>query len=172
MDKLGHQHRNGSLFTHLRSCIQARASRRSLCGQKQDLPGNTAAHCVICWIRMSQHEGVSCDARLKGECWGCRYMLNLLQLQSWCFLLWKYYNRIWFVLWWESFLCRAATVLYLSLLWKKGLYRDISSQICCFWTCRNINRSDLPRLCSTTCWWPWSCHKRLCSSSYTWTQSS
>lgn len=45
-----------------------------------------------------------------------------------------------FVLWWRSFLCRTATVFYLSLLWKDGLYRNISSRTCCFWTCRNINR--------------------------------
>lgn len=36
------------------------------------------------------------------------------------------------VLWWGGFLCRAATVFYLSLLWKNGLYGDISSGTCYF----------------------------------------
>ena len=46
-----------------------------------------------------------------------------------------------FVLWWGSLLRRTATVFYLSLLWKNGLYGDISSRTCYFWTRRNINRS-------------------------------
>lgn len=46
-----------------------------------------------------------------------------------------------FVLWWRSFFCRAATVIYLSLLRKNGLYGNISSRTCYFWACRNINRS-------------------------------